>query len=615
MVSIAKYTIDCSYRFDRSSMLQVDRAMKELEKKLKKFSSKTLKSIFSIDKFNVDQKKLNFTLGNALDKASNTLVFEISRFSVNDRNLRTALMRSQRGVGGLVGQQGMVGTRPGRESLPSRRGRSGTGGRDLLFAGGAAGAVARVGLAGLPIIGGALGLGALNRKNQEVVAAQLQTQAVVQQAGGTAEQGQQSFQFLRGEANRIGFNYLDASGDYNKLIAGLTGSGVGLQESQKVFSGFAELARVNKLDKTTQNRLFRALSQVAGKGKLMSEELTGQIAEALPGGTALFAQAYQRQTGGNLTGQASIRQLFDDMKKGKVSSDILTFAGAQASAQANKGGALTAASRASQAEQGRYQSTLNDLAVVASGAGVEEGFARIFRTLNAGLMESDGLIRSLARGFNEATKWADDLLLFPQSFVRALEGRDSLVADWLGQDATAQLREDWKSIKESFEAIMATTAPSWMPTLESTTKELAALLNAIAGLTKSPDKAIELQNVETIDPFGTGGYKSPVGVLGAAYNNALLAAQKSKERGQAVYGDPQSPFYNDPKGYDQMQKDQALAAGEERVRESVVNSFDISIVVDPVTLSNMNVAEQAQALADQFKMELETTMLQFPVKE
>ena len=76
----------------------------------------------------------------------------------------------------------------------------------------------------------------------------------------------------------MGFNFLEASGDYNKLISGLTGSGIGLKESQKVFSGFAELARVNKLDKTTQNRLFRALSQVAGKGKLMSEELKFRLA-------------------------------------------------------------------------------------------------------------------------------------------------------------------------------------------------------------------------------------------------------------------------------------------------------------------------------------------------
>ncbi|MNF79450.1 hypothetical protein D3C84_616630 [compost metagenome] len=47
----------------------------------------------------------------------------------------------------------------------------------------------------------------------------------------------------------------------------------------------------------------------------------------------------------------------------------------------------------------------------------------------------------------------------------------------------------------------------------------------------------------------------------------------------------------------------------------VTNTFQIELNVDPVTLANMDVAGQAQALADQFRMELESTMLQFPVKE
>lgn len=95
--------------------------------------------------------------------------------------------------------------------------------------------------------------------------------------------------------------------------------------------------------------MFRALSQVAGKGKLQAEELTSQIAEALPGGTALFAQAYQTQLaakgqGGGLVGQAAIAKLQADMKKGLVSSDILTYAHST-SARANAGGGLDCCTR------------------------------------------------------------------------------------------------------------------------------------------------------------------------------------------------------------------------------------------------------------------------------
>lgn len=184
--------------------------------------------------------------------------------------------------------------------------------------------------------------------------------------------------------------------------------------------------------------------------------------------------------GGDKTGKSAIAQLFEDMKNGKVKSDILLEAGRLASERAQP--SLEAASRASQAEQARYQNTINDLAVVASDSGVEEGFARIFRTLNSALKESNDLVKGLANGFNEATKWADDLLLFQQSFVRALDGRDSLVADWLGADATVQLREDWKSISDSMEKMSNVGTPTWLPSLQTISKDIADQLRIISSL-------------------------------------------------------------------------------------------------------------------------------------
>lgn len=196
----------------------------------------------------------------------------------------------------------------------------------------------------------------------------------------------------------------------------------------------------------------------------------------------MFAKAYQRQTGGTKTGQAAITELLDAMKKRKVKGDILTFAGDIASETAQPG--LDAAGKASQAEQARYQNAVNDLAVIASQAGVEEGFARIFRTLTTGLNESGDLVRRLAQAFNDVTLWTDDLLLWPQSFQRALEGRDSLVADWLGADRTKELIQDWKSIKEIWSQISAIKpqdlfGTEFLPSLQATSRELAAIMGSI----------------------------------------------------------------------------------------------------------------------------------------
>ncbi len=315
-ITVRKYTVDVSYKLNRNSVRNIERSFRDFEKKLKRLSKSLSRSLtFGIDRFVVNRRNLNIALGDALDAASRRVVFEVSRFVVNDRNLQAALMRAARRTGNNLGGGG-GGSRPRRSpqerlqkegmafarawnqahAEDARRTRQAQaaqqlaqrerelsrrviGGSGATRAGGTAGIASRAYLPLLGLAGGGYGLAQLNQRNQQVVSAQLQTSAVVQQAGGTARQGGQSFDYLRSEADRIGFNYLEASGDYNKLIAGLTGAGVGLGESQKVFSGFAELSRVNKLDRVTQNRLFRALSQVAGKGKLQAEELTGQIAK------------------------------------------------------------------------------------------------------------------------------------------------------------------------------------------------------------------------------------------------------------------------------------------------------------------------------------------------
>lgn len=457
MTDIARYFAEVGVKVDNSQLRKVDKYLKEIEKKFSKYGGSTGLG-FGISNFTVDQKRLNLILGNALDVSSRVVSFEISRFTVDQSHLNRLMVNALANASAVASRSVVL--RPNvqphnqltRSSVPQVRAQGSRSHIAAGAAGGGGGILARSYAPALALGLGGYGLSNLNQRNQQVVSAQLQSQAVVQQAGGTAGQGRDSFQYLRSEGNRIGFNYLDASGDYNKLISGLIGSGVSLGESQKVFSGFAELARVNKLDKTTQNRLFRALSQVAGKGKLQAEELTSQIAEALPGGTALFAQAYQTQLaakgqGGGLVGQAAIAKLQADMKKGLVSSDILTYAGTAASARANAGGGLTAAQEASQAQQARFQNTISDLAVVASNSGVEEGFARIFKTLSQGLENSAGLVEALSQGFNKATQVWSELFLIPQDIQRLFDGQDSVVADWLwgkgkqGEETLASLIE------------------------------------------------------------------------------------------------------------------------------------------------------------------------------
>lgn len=431
MPAITSYFAELGFKVDAKSVRKVDSALKNMEKKLKAFGKMASTSMaINLVKFNVNQKALNIAMGNALDLASRQTVFQVSRFSVDQAHLNRALGAAMTTASA---QAGRVRIRPNVSPSSARSGQAPGNGRHIVaggLAGGIAGGLSRLYGPALALGLGGYGLGALNNRNQQVVSAQLQTSAVTQQAMGnsyTPDKGQASFDWLKRQADRIGFNYLDAAPDYNKLTSGLTGAGMSIEQSQGVFKGFSELSRVNKLDRTAQSRVYRALSQIAGKNKLQSEELTGQLAESLPGAVSLFAQAYQDQIGGKKTGQEAISELLDAMKKGKVKGDILTFAGARASAQAAPG--LDAAKTASQAEQARYQNSVNNLATVASNAGVESGFARLFRALNDGLKESGPMVESLARGFDNVSKYVSFALLSVQSFQRLLEGRDSYLGD------------------------------------------------------------------------------------------------------------------------------------------------------------------------------------------
>lgn len=513
-MKVAEYWASLGFKIDQKELRKVDSTLKQLEAKLAKFGKKIEKSLFLDIK--IDQKKLNTSLGNALDRASNSLVFEISRFSVNQRNMQAALMRASRSGGGalandrtamlnyLQGRNGGIGSntyitqtrslspdewnrrertkneewnrrraeiRADEEARRAARGvrRGGLDSGTVVGAGGVGGLAARAYMPALALAGGGYGAGWLNRRNQDVVSAQLMTQAVVQQAGGTTEQGMQSFDWLRQQGERVGFNYLDAAPDFNKLISGLTGAGMSVDTSQETFKGFAELSRVNKLDKTSQNRLFRALSQVAGKNQLMSEELTGQIAEALPGGVALFAEAYQRQTGGNLKGSESISALREAMKNKAVKGDILPVAAQIASEKASSG--LSAASKASQAEQARAQNALNDRAITASNAGVEQGFARLFKTFAITLQESGPLVEKMAQGFNSMSLYASNALLSIQSITRFFQGRDSLLGDKLFPDEESQAKafvflEQFKTFMSEMDKLTMNIYNGWSMLLD-----------------------------------------------------------------------------------------------------------------------------------------------------
>lgn len=262
---------------------KVDRYLRLLETKLKRFDNLFSKNFsLGISRFFVNERVLKRTLASALDRASRDVVFDVSRFAVNERNLRAAMLRAGRhfareAVPYQAGPQTQGSTVRDRAQLADKSG------RNYMYGGGAAGAVARYGFGSMPFIGGAYGLMQLNTANQEAISTRLTTQAVLQSYGMSEEQGNKAFGWLRDLGNRNGFSYMQAAPDYNQFLSNSLGSGVSLSGSQDIFKGFSEYQTAMGVTPARRKLVNNALSQMLGKGVISMEELRRQMAESMPG--------------------------------------------------------------------------------------------------------------------------------------------------------------------------------------------------------------------------------------------------------------------------------------------------------------------------------------------
>lgn len=268
--NIAQFYATMGIRVPTNEIQKVDRLLSQIQQRFKRFSqSGNGMKLDLSNMIRIDQTRLRNIMQRSFDQVSRTTYFEIRNFRIDTAHLTTQLRAAMERASATTRLRPSVGeARGGHGRLGVSAGIGGAGGLSLGRLYGPA----------LAVAAGGYGLGALNRRNQQIQSAELTTQAVVEQAGGTQVQGTQAFEWLRQQGNRVGFNYLEAANDYNNIISGVTGAGMSVSQGQNIFKGFSEYGRVNHIDTERQKRVFRALSQIAGKDKLMSEELDLRLA-------------------------------------------------------------------------------------------------------------------------------------------------------------------------------------------------------------------------------------------------------------------------------------------------------------------------------------------------
>jgi len=108
---------------------------------------------------------------------------------------------------------------------------------------------------------------------------------------GTTASAQAEMEFLRAEAERLGQSFYTLAPSFKQIAAAAKDTAFEGKEVRDIFSAVTEASTALSLSSDETSNALRALSQMISKGSVQSEELKGQLGEALPGAFQVAAKA------------------------------------------------------------------------------------------------------------------------------------------------------------------------------------------------------------------------------------------------------------------------------------------------------------------------------------
>lgn len=204
---------------------------------------------------------------------------------------------------------------------------------------------------------------------------------------GSTDKAAKEFDYLRDQSNRLGLDLLKTSRDYTQFAAAV-GDKLPKDQMRSIFEGASEWGLVTGASADEQSRALKSLNQMMSKGTVMSEELKGQLSEALPGSVGLFVKALNDMKGvTNLTE----KDLFKLMEDGKLfSKDILPHVAKQMKEAARNGGALDKAMKSNRASWQRLNTSMQNAMNVFFTSGFGNSLTNAFDSISAAIDGSGG---------------------------------------------------------------------------------------------------------------------------------------------------------------------------------------------------------------------------------
>lgn len=171
--------------------------------------------------------------------------------------------------------------------------------------------------------------------------------------------------FIRRNANRLGIEFGLLAEQYSRFSAATKGTSIAGQATRDIFIQVAEAARVQKLSMEDTNGVFKALEQIASKGKFSLEELGQQLGDRLPGAVQILADALNVGTA----------ELFKMIEAGNVSSAELAAFGDEL--EKRFGPSLAQSLLTSTTAIGRFQNALYQTLITFGDSGFIDGFIKL----------------------------------------------------------------------------------------------------------------------------------------------------------------------------------------------------------------------------------------------
>ena len=353
------------------------------------------------------------------------------------------------------------------------------------------GAFYKIALAAVPLVAG---FGYINKFVQKESQQQIALNTVSKSLGSS---GQVEQKWLMNMANRDGMRYGTLIEPYTSFIASASPA-MGLGMAKNVFEAFTQFGLTRGAGDVSMGLAMKAVSQMAGKGKIQAEELRGQLGDAPGFGEmqGIFAEAYQRslgRTGAEVKkGQKAIEELNDSMKKGNVLSEkVLPFV-AEIAKQMAAGG-IAEARQASFAQQNRFMNQLRTGRDTFRESGGETGIAFFWQMMQRIGDWWTANAAAIGRAFETSMYWLDVFRLGVLEFYQFVStGKENSFTDWLkglGVDVDL-IYLSFKNLKQAIFQLLGIDTGSASTNLQIIAERLTTFVNNLSAIVRGVEQVV-----------------------------------------------------------------------------------------------------------------------------